>query len=105
MWSRAKRKQTTVLDTSGRIEKCLLLGFTHGEDTWLPVAEDFELNNVQQQQASVRSHFQVYRALTALRHRPAFRFGRYESLALSHDVYGFKRYVIISSSIEFGKIE
>jgi alpha-glucosidase len=69
------------------------IGFSTAERTWLPVAEGFEHLNVANQRSAVRSHYQVYRTLTNLRFRPAFRLGRYESLALNKDVFAFKRYV------------
>ncbi|CAG9566553.1 unnamed protein product [Danaus chrysippus] len=67
-------------------------GFSDAERTWLPLAEGYENINVANQRSADRSHFQVYRTLTSLRLRPAFRLGRYESLALSHDVFAFKRW-------------
>lgn len=66
-------------------------GFSTNDITWLPVAEGFEHLNVAAQRSAVRSHYQVYRTLTSLRLRPAFRLGRYESLALNNDVFAFKR--------------
>ncbi|CAK1544243.1 unnamed protein product [Leptosia nina] len=67
-------------------------GFSDAEKTWLPVAEGYEHINVASEQAAVRSHYQVFRSLTTLRARPAFRLGRYESLALNSDVFAFKRW-------------
>ncbi|PZC75320.1 maltase 2 isoform X1 [Helicoverpa armigera] len=67
-------------------------GFSSAEVTWLPVAEGYEHLNVAAQRSAVRSHYQVYRTLTNLRLRPAFRLGRYESLALHRDVFAFKRW-------------
>lgn len=67
-------------------------GFSNAEKPWLPIADGFEHTNVEKERSAVRSHYQVYRSLTALRKRPAFRLGRYESLALSNDVFAFKRW-------------
>ncbi|XP_045513184.1 maltase 2-like [Pieris brassicae] len=67
-------------------------GFSDADKTWLPVAEGYEHNNVANEKAAARSHYQVYRSLTGLRARPAFRLGRYESLALNNDIFAFKRW-------------
>lgn len=60
--------------------------------TWLPVADGYEHLNVVNQRSAVRSHYQIYRTLSSLRRRPAFKFGRYESLALNSDIFAFKRW-------------
>ncbi|XP_049886396.1 maltase A1-like [Pectinophora gossypiella] len=67
-------------------------GFSNAEITWLPVADGSDVINVATQRSAVRSHYQVFRTLTGLRTRPAFKFGRYESLALSNEVFAFKRW-------------
>ncbi|XP_013201277.2 maltase A1 [Amyelois transitella] len=67
-------------------------GFTSGENTWLPVADGYEHLNVAAQRSAMRSHYQVYRTLTNLRSRPAFKLGRFESLAINNDVFAFKRW-------------
>ncbi|CAG9784089.1 unnamed protein product [Diatraea saccharalis] len=67
-------------------------GFSTADQTWLPVAEGFEYLNVANQRSAVRSHYQVYRALTNLRIRAAFKYGRMESLALNNEVFAFKRW-------------
>ncbi|XP_045510978.1 maltase 2-like [Colias croceus] len=67
-------------------------GFSESDKTWLPTADGYENRNVDHEQAAVRSHYHVYRTLAGLRKRPAFRLGRLESLALSSDVFAFKRW-------------
>ncbi|KAJ2953900.1 hypothetical protein O0L34_g1531 [Tuta absoluta] len=67
-------------------------GFTTNDNTWLPVADGYDRLNVANQRSAVRSHYQVYRTLTSLRMRPAFRLGHYESLAINNDVFAFKRW-------------
>lgn len=67
-------------------------GFSTAPHTWLPVADGYDSLNVASQRSAVRSHYQVYRTLTNLRFRPAFRLGRYKSLALNNDVFAFKRW-------------
>ncbi|CAH2067418.1 unnamed protein product, partial [Iphiclides podalirius] len=81
-------------------------GFSTATKTWLPVAEGYENLNVANQRSAIRSHYQVYRTLSNLRLRPAFRLGRFESLALNQEVFAFKRwynddtYVVV---MNFGK--
>ncbi|XP_046961502.1 maltase 2-like [Vanessa cardui] len=67
-------------------------GFSNGEKTWLPLADGYQHLNVEKQRSAVRSHYQVYRSLTNLRSRPAFRLGGYQSLALTKNVFAFKRW-------------
>lgn len=55
------------------------------------MAEGYETLNVEVQKATDRSHLKVYQALADLRQDIVFRFGRYESLALNHDVFAFRR--------------
>lgn len=70
----------------------IVSGFSTAERTWLPAADGYEHLNMENQRAAVRSHYQVYRTLTTLRRRPAFRLGRFESIALKNDVFAFKRF-------------
>ncbi|CAG9133493.1 unnamed protein product [Plutella xylostella] len=67
-------------------------GFSTAPKTWLPVAAGYETLNVEVQRAAARSHLNVYKALVALRALPSFQTGRYESLALNHDVFAFRRW-------------
>ncbi|XP_063358165.1 maltase 2-like [Cydia amplana] len=67
-------------------------GFTKGHETWLPIADGYETLNVEDQRSAAQSHYLVYKTLSILRKRPAFRAGRFESQALSRDVFGFKRW-------------
>lgn len=85
---------------SRKFENLFFPGFSSAARTWLPVADSFENINVARQRSSVRSHYQVYRTLTSLRLRPAFKLGRFESLALNSDVFGFKRLVALSLSVK-----
>lgn len=70
----------------------LFLGFSSAAKTWLPIADGYEGLNLENQRNAVRSHYQVYRSLSNLRFRPAFRLGRFESLAINQEVFAFKRY-------------
>ncbi|KAL4712845.1 hypothetical protein ACJJTC_011915 [Scirpophaga incertulas] len=81
-------------------------GFSTAHKTWLPVANGYKNINVDSQRSAARSHYKVYRTLTKLRSRTAFREGRYESHALHPDVFAFKRwykhdtYIVV---MNFGK--
>ncbi|XP_063376627.1 maltase 2-like [Cydia fagiglandana] len=67
-------------------------GFTKGHETWLPIGEGYENLNAEDQRSAAQSHYLVYRTLSNLRKRPAFRAGRFESKALNRDVFAFKRW-------------
>nr|AJR29308.1 alpha amylase [Antheraea pernyi] len=67
-------------------------GFSTGAATWLPVAEGYETLNVEVQSVTERSNLNVYKKLAQLRTEPAFRHGRYESVAFNNDVFAFKRW-------------
>lgn len=65
------------------------------DKTWLPVADGYETLNVEVQRNTEISHLNVYKTLAKLRTEPAFRHGRYESVAYNSDIFAFKRYVNI----------
>nr|XP_026488751.1 maltase A1-like [Vanessa tameamea] len=67
-------------------------GFSTGDKTWLPVAEGYETLNVEVQRTVERSHLNIYKTLAKLRAEPAFRHGRYESVAFNSDVFAFRRW-------------
>ncbi|XP_045513187.1 maltase 2-like [Pieris brassicae] len=67
-------------------------GFSTADKTWLPVADGYEMLNVEAQKLAERSNLKVYQALADLRLNGVFRYGRYDSLALNSDVFAFKRW-------------
>ncbi|XP_063530030.1 maltase A1-like [Cydia strobilella] len=67
-------------------------GFSTANKTWLPVAEGYENLNVETQRGIERSHLNIYKKLARLRVEPAFRYGRFESIALNGDVFAFRRW-------------
>lgn len=71
----------------------ICIGFSTADRTWLPVADGYETLNVEAQEAAERSHLKVYQALADLRQEKVFRYGRYDSLAMNHDVFVFRRFV------------
>jgi alpha-glucosidase len=59
---------------------------------WLPIAADFERNNVEQQRTDPGSMLSLYRALLALRRsRPALSIGNYQPLDAGPRVLGYLR--------------
>jgi alpha-glucosidase len=59
---------------------------------WLPIATDFERNNVERQQGDPGSILSLYRALLALRRaRPALCIGGYRALDAGARVLGYER--------------
>ncbi|OWR49124.1 maltase A1-like [Danaus plexippus] len=67
-------------------------GFSSADKTWLPVAEGYENLNVEVQRNVERSHLNVYKKIVKLRAEPAFRYGRYESVAFNSDILAFRRW-------------
>lgn len=67
-------------------------GFSENETTWLPVNENYKQLNLEAQKAAEKSHYKVYKQLTALRNKPAIKEGRTHVAALSDGVLGFTRY-------------
>ncbi|VVD05333.1 unnamed protein product [Leptidea sinapis] len=80
-------------------------GFSTADKTWLPVAEGYETLNVEVQKAAERSNLKVYQALADLRQDSVFRYGRYDSLAINHDVFAFRRDVFDASAVPVAPYE
>ncbi|CAH2105120.1 unnamed protein product [Euphydryas editha] len=68
-------------------------GFSTANRTWLPIAEDYLVNNLANQKQARRSHFKVYQALTALRKEKALSHGEYSIRALSDRSLYLVRYL------------
>ncbi|GBP53201.1 Maltase 1 [Eumeta japonica] len=69
-------------------------GFSTGDSTWLPVAEDYVEINLAVQKAASRSHYKVYQALTALRRSSkTLSHGEYALRALSANTLVLVRYL------------
>ncbi|KPI98466.1 PREDICTED: maltase 1-like [Papilio xuthus] len=58
-------------------------GFTTGQTTWLPVAEDYMEINLQAQKDAERSHYKVYQSLSRLRRMASLSHGTHYLEALS----------------------
>ncbi|XP_067141799.1 maltase A1-like [Centruroides vittatus] len=51
-------------------------GFSNSTNLWLPIQDDFETVNVENELQTSRSHLNVFRELVKLRSQPAIRFGK-----------------------------
>lgn len=70
------------------------IGFSSGNKTWLPVANDYAENNVRLQESQRFSHLNVYKQILRLRRLPALRDGDYTSFTLDKDILVYKREII-----------
>ncbi|XP_045510802.1 maltase 1-like [Colias croceus] len=69
-------------------------GFSSGDSTWLPVADDYKEINLELQKEQERSHYKVYQALTTLRKREkSLSHGDYSIRALSDNTLYITRYL------------
>lgn len=66
-------------------------GFSTGSSTWLPVADNYTINNVQLQQSQNISHFQVFKQLISLRQHPTMKYGAFDIKLINEDVIVYKR--------------
>lgn len=64
-------------------------GFSTAKKTWLPVAENYEQNNVKAQESEENSHLKVFQQLISMREHPTLKYGtvkfastRYEKLLI-----------------------
>ncbi|XP_017468120.1 PREDICTED: maltase A3-like [Rhagoletis zephyria] len=68
-------------------------GFTEGNASWLPLAEDYKLVNVKRERGIAYSHLNVYKRLQELRAQNTIREGETEVKAVNANVLGIKRYL------------
>ncbi|XP_017471230.1 PREDICTED: maltase A3-like [Rhagoletis zephyria] len=68
-------------------------GFTEGNTTWLPLAEDYRLVNVKRERGIAYSHLNVYKRLQDLRVEKTLRDGETEVKAINANILGIKRYL------------
>ncbi|XP_034830297.1 maltase 1-like [Maniola hyperantus] len=68
-------------------------GFSTGNETWLPIAEDYVEINLAKQKEDARSHFKVYQALVKLRKEKTLSHGEYSVRALSNRTLFLVRYL------------
>lgn len=67
-------------------------GFSTASSTWLPVAENYTINNVKVQRSQTRSHLNVFKKLSLLRQNPTMKHGAFDIKAFNDDnVIVYKR--------------
>ena len=66
-------------------------GFTTGDETWLPIADDYKQNNALMQSRAPHSHLQIFKKLTRLRKEPSFQDGDLEIHAILDDIVIYSR--------------
>lgn len=71
-----------------------MAGFSNAIRTWLPVNTEYTRVNVQAQRNNKKSHLKVFKDLIALRNDIALTEGRFESFALSDEIFTYKRFVL-----------
>ncbi|XP_030388341.1 maltase A1 [Scaptodrosophila lebanonensis] len=66
-------------------------GFTSGDQTWLPVSDEYKQINALQQMRAPQSHLQIFKKLVRLRKEPSFRQGAINIQALDDDILIYSR--------------
>lgn len=67
-------------------------GFSTASTTWLPVADNYQQVNVENQEKDIRSHLKVYKRLQELRREKTIQYGAVEYKALNKDVLAIARF-------------
>lgn len=68
-------------------------GFSTGDKTWLPVADNYKEINIEKEEADARSHLKVYNSLKDLRRLKTFRDGGIVVKTLGKNVVGVLRFL------------
>ena len=72
-------------------------GFSVGDDTWLPVNENYTFINVEIQRGRDETHLEIYKRISALRKTDSWKYGSLETKSLhSGDVVAFARYACLN---------
>lgn len=66
-------------------------GFSNSTTTWLPVASNYLTVNVAVENATAKSHFNIYKKLIELRQTNTLKYGAATTQALSANVFGIVR--------------
>lgn len=66
-------------------------GFSTADKTWLPLAEDYAINNIALQKMQNISYFRNFQKLIALRENPAIKYGGLELTTVDSDVLVYRR--------------
>uniref|UniRef100_A0A1L8EBH7 alpha-glucosidase n=2 Tax=Haematobia irritans TaxID=7368 RepID=A0A1L8EBH7_HAEIR len=68
-----------------------LAGFTTGDHTWLPVADNYTTVNALAQLRAPKSHLQIFKKLLLLRKEPSFQDGELKIQAIGEDIVIYSR--------------
>lgn len=66
-------------------------GFSKAAKTWLPLATNYTINNVELQKSEDLSHFKVFQTLIRLRQNPTMKYGGFQIKAFQDNVLVYKR--------------
>lgn len=66
-------------------------GFSTGEKTWLPVANNYTDCNIELEESQETSHLKTFRQLIALRQTPTLKYGDVQLNTVDDDVLVYKR--------------
>lgn len=68
-------------------------GFSTSENTWLPLASNYDRVNVELQKSKKHSHLNVFQKLGELRKRPTMKYGAIKINEDDDYVLAYKRYI------------
>lgn len=86
-YERTRDKARTPLQWNSSINA----GFSVATKTWLPVADNYPLNNIALQRSQNISHFQNFKKLIELRSSPTMKYGDFEMMTSNSDLIVYKR--------------
>lgn len=66
-------------------------GFSTATKTWLPLADDYQKQNVQIQKQEPFSHLKIFKTLTSLRKSKTFQDGTFNMKVVDNDVLVYER--------------
>lgn len=66
-------------------------GFSTADETWLPIASNYTINNLLLQKIAFSSHFKVFRKLSFLRQNPTMKYGELDIKTVECDLLVYKR--------------
>lgn len=72
----------------------IVLGFSNGNNTWLPLNDNYKELNVEAQEAAEESHLKVYKSLLELRKSDVWKYGSLETKTFggAASLFGFTRF-------------
>ncbi|PSN29802.1 Maltase 2 [Blattella germanica] len=77
-------------------------GFSSNPETWLPINENYNELNLENQKLAEKSHYKVYKKLIEARKSPTLQKGSVETVAISEGVLAFIRDIMSTKQIRIG---